>query len=142
MTTTMITCPSCGNEFEPNNVIREQIETELRTKIKDWQLKKEEEYKLKESALQKQLSVKDDELVKRLAEEKKKLQNDLEQSIRKSLSGDFENQLKMLQQSVADNEEKLKEARRKELDFLQKEQILKRKEEELEINLQKKLNEV
>ena len=31
MATTMITCPSCGNEFEPNNVIREQIQTELRT---------------------------------------------------------------------------------------------------------------
>ena len=47
----------------------------------------------------------------------------------------------MLQQSVADNEEKLKEARRKELDFMQKEQQLKRKEEELELNLQKKIIE-
>jgi hypothetical protein len=141
MTTTVITCPSCGNEFEPNNVIREQIETELRTKIKDWQLKKEEEYKLKEAALQKQLSAKDDELIKRIAEEKKKLQNDLEQSIRKSLSTDFENQLKMLQQSVADNEEKLKEARRKELEFMQKAQELKRKEEEMELNVQKKIIE-
>ena len=141
MTTTMISCPSCGNEFEPNNVIREQIETELRTKIKDWQLKKEEEYKLKESSFQKLLSAKDDELIKRIAEEKKKLQNDLEQSIKKSLSTDFENQLKMLQQSVADNEEKLKEARRKELEFMQKAQELKRKEEEMELNVQKKIIE-
>ena len=137
----MISCPSCGNEFEPNNVIREQIETELRTKIKDWQLKKEEEYKLKESSFQKLLSAKDDELIKRIAEEKKKLQNDLEQSIKKSLSTDFENQLKMLQQSVADNEEKLKEARRKELEFMQKAQELKRKEEEMELNVQKKIIE-
>lgn len=142
MTTTIITCPSCGNDFEPNNVIREQIETELRTKIKDWQLKKEEEYKLKEASFQKQLSAKDDELIKRISEEKKKLQNDLEQSIRKSLSADFENQLKMLQQSVADNEEKLKEARRKELEFMQKTQELKRKEEDMELNVQKKIIEV
>ena len=141
MTTTMITCPSCGNEFEPNNVIREQIESELRIKMKDWQVKKEEEYKNKESSFQKQLSAKDEEINKRIAEEKKKLQADLEQSIRKSLSADYENQMKMLQQSVTDNEEKLKEARRKELDFMQKEQQLKRKEEELELSVQKKLIE-
>ncbi len=139
--TTMITCPSCGNDFEPTNVIREQIEAELRTKIKDWQSKKEEEYKLKESAFQKQLNAKEEELNVRLAEEKKKLQSDLEQSIQKTLSADFENRLKMLQQSVVDNEEKLKLARRKELEFLQKEQDIKRKEEDLELNLQKKIIE-
>lgn len=141
MTTTMITCPSCGNEFEPTNAIREQVENELRTKMKDWQVKKEEEYKQKESSFQKQLSAKEEELNKRIAEEKKKLQTDIEQSVRKSLSADYENQVKVLQQSVTDNEEKLKEARKKELNFLQKEQDLKRKEEELEISLQKKLNE-
>jgi len=141
MANTTITCPSCGNEFEPNSVIREQIQAELRTQMKDWQLKKEEEYKSKETSLQKQLSAKEEEVSKRIAEEKKKLQTDLEQSIRKTLSADYENQMKMLQQSVTDNEEKLKEARRKELDFMQKEQQLKRKEEELELNVQKKVIE-
>lgn len=141
MMTTTITCPSCGNEFEPTNAIREQIQAELRVQMKDWQLKKEDEYKAKETSFQKQLSAKDEELNKRIAEEKRKLQADLEQSIRKSLSEDYENQVKILQQSVADNEEKLKEARRKELDFMQKEQQLKRKEEEFELNVQKKLVE-
>jgi len=141
MANTTITCPSCGNEFEPNSVIREQIQAELRTQMKDWQLKKEEEYKSKETSLQKQLSAKEEEVSKRIAEEKKKLQTDLDQSIRKTLSADYENQMKMLQQSVTDNEEKLKEARRKELDFMQKEQQLKRKEEELELNVQKKVIE-
>ena len=141
MANTMITCPSCGTEFEPNSVIREQMQAELRIQMKDWQLKKEEEYRSKETHFQKQLSAKDDEINRRLAEEKKKLQADLEQSIRRSLSADYENQMKMLQQSVSDNEEKLKEARRKELDFMQKEQQLKRKEEELELNVQKKVIE-
>jgi hypothetical protein len=139
MTTTMIICPSCGNEFEPTDAIREELQKQLRQQMKEWQQKKEEDYKLKEAGFQKQLQTKEEELNKRLADEKKKLQNDLETSIRKSLSSDFENQLKILQQSVADNEEKLKEARRKELEFLQKEQQLKNKEAELEIELQKKL---
>ncbi len=139
--TTMIKCPGCGNEFEPNDAIRDELEKQLRQQMKEWQQKKEEDFKQKESGLQKQLLAKDDELNKRLVEEKKKLQSDLETSIRKSLSADYENQLKLLQQSAIDNEEKLKEARRKELEFLQKEQNIKRREEELEINLQKKINE-
>ena len=139
--TTMIKCPSCGNEFEPNDAMRDEIQRELRQQMKEWQQKKEEDFKQKESALEKQLRTKDDELNKRLVDEKKRMQTDLESSIRKSLSADFENQLKLLHQSVADNEEKLKEARKKELEFLQKEQNIKRREEELEINLHKKLNE-
>jgi len=141
MVMTLITCPSCGNEFEPSDVMREEMQKQLRQQMKEWQQKKEEDYKLKEASFQKQLSVKDEEVNKRIADEKKRIQSDLEQSIRKSISADFENQLKLLQQSVADNEEKLKEARRKELDFLQKEQTLKRKEEEFELNVQKKIIE-
>lgn len=141
MTTTLITCPSCGTEFEPTDAIREEVQKELRQQMKDWQQKKEDDFKKKEVALQKQLSEKDNEYQKLLADEKKKIQSDLEQSIRKSLSADFENQLKILQQSVADNEEKLKEARKKELEFLQKEQNLNRKEAEMELAVQKKIIE-
>jgi hypothetical protein len=47
----------------------------------------------------------------------------------------------LLQQNNTDNEEKLKAARQKELDFLKKEQELKNKEQELEIQIQKKLLE-
>src|SRR5678816_621969 len=103
--TTTITCPSCGNEFEPTNIIREQIQHELRIQMKEWQQKKEDEYKQKDAAYQKQLQAKEDEVNRRIIEEKKKMQTDVEQSIRRSLSADFENQLKMLQQSVTDNEE-------------------------------------
>jgi hypothetical protein len=47
----------------------------------------------------------------------------------------------MLENNNAETEEKLKEARKKELEFLQKEQQLKNKEAELEITLQKKIQE-
>ena len=61
--------------------------------------------------------------------------------MRKSISADFENKLRVLQDNNNENAEKLKEARKKELEFLQKEQQLKNKEAELEITLQKKLQE-
>ena len=47
----------------------------------------------------------------------------------------------MLEQNNKDNEEKLKLSRQKELEFLQKEQALKNREAELEISVQKKLQE-
>ncbi|MCK9402355.1 MAG: DUF2130 domain-containing protein [Chitinophagaceae bacterium] len=123
MTGFIITCPNCNHQFEPGDSIRDEIEKELRGKMLDWQKKKEEETILQIEA------------------EKKKLQAALQESITKSVATDFENQLKMLQQNAADTEEKLKEARKKELEFLQKEQSLKIKEEELQLTLQRRLME-
>lgn len=120
---TQIKCPSCGNQFEPNDAIREEVERELRSKAADWQKKKNEEFQLK------------------LEEEKKRMQSSLEENIRKSLSADYENQLKMLQQNNKENEEKLKQARQREMEFLEKMQELKTKEEELELNIKRRLNE-
>lgn len=137
----IITCPNCNHQFEPGESMRDEIEKELRGKMVDWQKKKDEEFRQKENAFQQQLLAKEEEGRKQIAIEKKKLEEELQDSIRKKLAGDYENQLKMLQQNAADTEEKLKEARKKELEFLQKEQQLKNKEEELQITLQKQLLE-
>ena len=140
MATSIIVCPNCQHQFEPTEAIREEVQKELRIKAAEWQKQKGEEYKKKEDALLKQLQDKDTEIDKKVQLEKQKLQVELQASIRKSMSGDYENQMKMLQQEVHDNEEKLKTARQKELDFLQKEQAFKNKEEQLELTLQKRLN--
>ena len=118
---TEIKCPRCGHPFEPNDAIREEVEKELRSKAADWQKKKNEEFQLK------------------LDEEKKRMQQTMEETIRKTITSDFENKLRMLEQNNKDNEEKLKQARQKEFEFLQKEQSLKNKEAEIEITIQKKL---
>lgn len=68
-------------------------------------------------------------------------ESQLQEQLRKSIAADFENKLKLLQENNADNEEKLKEARRKELAFLQKQKALENKEIELELTLQKKLQD-
>ena len=137
----IITCPNCNHQFEPGEALREDIQRELNTKAKEWQVKKEDEYKQKELVYQQQLQLKDKEVADKLLIEKQKMQQELQESIRKNISADYENQVKMLQQSITDNEEKLKDARKKELEFLQKEQALKNKEEELELSLQRRLME-
>lgn len=125
-----ITCPNCHHEFEATDAFRDEVQKELNQKAKEWQNKREEEFKKKEEAFQKQLE-----------ESLSKQKLNLEESIRKSIAGDFETKLKLLTESNLQNEEKLKAARAKELEYLKKEQELKNKEAELEIQLQKKLGE-
>jgi hypothetical protein len=141
MASFIITCPNCKHQFEPGDSMRDEIEKELRTKVIDWQKKKDEEFRNKETLYQQQLQLKDEEINKRLASEKQKLQAELQVQLTKSIAADFENQMKLLQQNLADNEEKLKSARSKELEFLQKEQALKNREQELELSVQKQLQQ-
>lgn len=123
MSSFIITCPNCSHQFEPGDTMRDEIEKELRGKMKEWQKKKEIE------------------TAELLEAEKKKMQTEMQEAVRKSLAADYENQLKLLQQEAADNAEKLKESRRKELEFLQKEQALKTREEEMQLTIQRQLLE-
>jgi len=139
MASFIITCPNCTTQFEPGDTMRDEIEKELRSKMLDWQKKKDEEFKSKEAGFQHQLQLKEEETARLLQKEKQKLQTELQESITKTIASDYENKLKMLQQSASDTEEKLKEARKKELEFLQMEQALKTREQELELTVQSKL---
>lgn len=119
----------------------EEYKKELRLKMQEYTLQKEEEYRKKEvefTAKERQQAL---QFEQRLTEEKKQLQGIIEQSLRKSIGSDFENQLALLQNAKNESDEKLKTARQKELEFLQKEQALKQKEEELELSLQRQLQE-
>jgi hypothetical protein len=116
-----IKCPNCGHEFELNASLREEVKKEFRDEMKDWKKKQEEI------------------LNKQLDEERKKIQQETEQHIRKNITSDFENKLRLLEQTNTDIQGKLKEARQQQIEFLKKEQELKNREEELELSVQKKL---
>ena len=134
---TEVKCPSCGHSFPLEEAIGKEYEQELRDKMIAWQKKKDEEFQRKEEELkgqQKELALKYEQ---QLAAERK----NLEEGVRKSIAADFENQLVLLENSNKENEEKLKLAREKELGFLQKEQELKNREAEIELSIQRKLQE-
>jgi hypothetical protein len=78
---------------------------------------------------------------KQIVEEKKKMQLETEAVIRKSITSDFENKLYLLEQNNKESQEKLKQARERELEFLKKQQALQQKENEIELQLQKMLLE-
>ena len=138
---TTIKCPNCRHEFAMEEAVSEQYKKDLREQMIAFTQKKEDEFRKKTQELSKQLMDQEEIFQRKLSEEKKLIQQTLEENLRKTIHGDFENQLLVLQQSNQEQHEKLKDARQKELEFLQKEQALKNKEEELEILTQRKLQE-
>jgi len=128
-----IKCPKCGNEFAIEDSFSEEYKqklesekVELRSQMLSFKKEKEEELMKKTQEFQ---------------QREKDLQLSIEQNLRKTISADFENKLRLLEQNNRDAEERLKQARQKEFEFLQKEQDLKNKEEELEISVQRRLQD-
>lgn len=143
---TLITCPNCKHQFAPQEAIAQALEKEYQDKLNQDRQKLLAQFSTQQKLLEEQQKEfekkkeKENELfAERMEKEKIKMQNDLQEKLRKSISDDFENQLKLLQQANSDNEEKLKSARQKELEFLKKEKELKIQAEEMEIQLEKKL---
>lgn len=137
----LIKCPQCSHEFQPDEAIRAELETRLRAQMKDWQKKKEDEFKKKEDEFNELLKQKEADTEKLVAEEREKFKTEIEQQLKKKLEGDYETQMKFLEQQNKENEERLNEARKRELDFLKKEQEILNREKEMEIQMQKMLNE-
>ncbi len=144
----VITCPNCKNAFAPEDAIAQELEKEFETKLNKERetlskqfLTQQEELKKQQREFEEKKKKENELFADKLLKEKQKLEVELQDQLRKSISSDYENKLKILQQSNQQNEEKLKTARQRELEFLTKEQELKNKEEELEISLQKKLRE-
>ncbi len=138
---TEVKCPGCGYAFPIEEVMAEEYKKELRQKMQLFTKQKEDEFRKKQEeflAKEKQQELGFEE---RLASEKKALQQQLEQNLRKTIASDFENKLAMLQNANKESEEKLKLSRQKEMEFLQREQQLKNKEAEMELVLQRKLQE-
>lgn len=130
-----IKCPNCNYEFPLeealNDELKEAIEKEkqeLRQKMSEHLKKKEEELQRKEAEWRTQQEKRE-----------KDLKSQIETNLRKNITADFEQQVRLLEQNNKDNEEKLKNARQKEADFFRKEQELKNKEAEIDITVQKQL---
>ena len=143
---TKIKCPNCQYEFPLEAALTDELKSvieaekeQLRRQMQDYKKNKDEEIANLKKAGETEALKKEQEWLQKLSAEKQSLQKQLEEQIRKNVSEDFENRLSLLQKSNADNEEKLKLARRKEIEFMQREQEFKTKEEELELTVQKKL---
>jgi len=138
---TDIKCPNCGHQFPIEEAVSEEYKKELREQMQTFLKSKEKEFQKKEQDLLQHAQQQEASFTRKLEEEKRQLQQSLEQSLRKSISTDYETKVRLLEDANKDNEEKLKISRQKELEFLKKEQDLKNKEAELELSVQRRLQE-
>lgn len=154
---THIKCPNCASVLDVENVlsadaeqkIKQQYEKQLQQSMQQINAEKQkleaeqkvfEEKKKNENELfQQKLQQEKARLESEMQQQKQKLQAEIKEQLRRSIGADYENELRMLKQNAAENEARIKEAREKELGYLKKEQELKNKEAELEIQLQKQL---
>lgn len=143
-----IKCPNCGTEVDVQNVLSADVEQKLRQQFeRQWQQSlsqvNADKKKLEEEQLLfEEKKKKENELFQqRLLQEKQKMEAAMQVELRKNISADFENELRLLKENNAEKEERLKASRQKEYEFMKKEQELLNREKELEILLQKKLME-
>lgn len=119
----------------------EEYKKELRQKMQLFTKQKEDEFRKKQEEFLAKENQQQLDFEQRLSAEKKQMQQQLEETLRKNIATDFENKLAMLENANKESEEKLKLSRQKEMEFLQREQQLKNKEAEMELQLQRKLQE-
>lgn len=145
---TLITCPACKNEFAPEDAIAKVLEKQFENKLNTEKERLSNQFAFQQRELEKQQKEfeekkkkENDLFAERLQKERIKLETELQDQLRRSIGSDYENKIRLLEQTSKENEEKLKQSRQKELEFLQKLQELKNKEAELDIQVQKKLQE-
>ncbi|NLR66191.1 DUF2130 domain-containing protein [Chitinophaga varians] len=152
---TSITCPNCRHQFVMEDAFAADIEKEMRGKMESEWRKRLDSLQAEKTSLQteknrmaqerQQIEIlrqqQEQEVIQRVQSEKKRLQESLAEELRKSITADFDNQLATLREANQEQEARLREARKQELEFLRKEQELKNKETELELDLQKRLME-
>ncbi len=143
-----IKCPNCGHEFDIENVLSAELEQKYQKEFQEKlnsSLQNIEEEKKRLAEEQKQFEEKrkreNEIFAQKLAQEKLRITTEVQETVKKDIANEYETRLKLLQEADKEKEEKLKEARKKELEFLQKEQALKTKEQELELSLQRQLIE-
>ncbi|WP_462265901.1 DUF2130 domain-containing protein [Mucilaginibacter sp.] len=138
---TEVKCPKCQHGFPIEEVMTEEYRKQLRTQMQRYTQQKEEEFKKKEEDFSDKFRQQEKQYEQRLLTEKNQLQEGMEQSLRRSITADYDNQLQLLNTTVKESEEKLRLARQKEMDFLQQEERLRQREQELELVTQRKLQE-
>jgi hypothetical protein len=114
--------------------VAEEYKKDLRAQMQKFIGDKEKEFQKKADQQEALFSTK-------LDDERRRIQAATEQTLRKSITSDFEHQLRFLADANKESEEKLRTSRLRELEFLKKEQELNNKEAELELNVQRLLKE-
>lgn len=110
-----IKCPHCGHQFELSESLKGEVEKELRSKMLDWQKKKEEEFEKQKSAI--------------------------ESAAQKKAGDELAAKLKVLEDETKIKTQQLQEMQKKELELLRDKSALEEKQKNFEMELEKRFLE-
>lgn len=137
MSTNKVKCPNCAHEFNVEEALSKDIETQIRNKYLDTLKKDREVLEKQREELTKQGLQQNEIISKKLAEEKEKLTAEIKKEAGKELEG----KLKLLETESQEKGEKLKELQLKELEFLKEKNKLQGAMDELKIKLEREMLE-
>src|ERR1700752_2179307 len=143
-TTSTVKCPNCKYEFQLGEAISSEIESKIKARYLERFNKDQKDLLEKEKQIEQQLEhvKKQQEEQEKIIAEKIKLQSSvLEQEAIKKASEEVDVRVKMMEKELQEKSEKIKVAQIKELELLQKEKVIKEREESLKLDLEKQLLE-
>ena len=142
-----IICPNCGEDIDVNEIIYHQLSEELEKKLKDELAKEkksfaEQQQKLKDekSEIEKQKAGFEDKLAEGIQSGLKAEKSKLEESIKKKIEADQEEQITALQTELNEKSEKVKELNKSKADILRLEREKEELKDKIELESQEKLN--
>jgi hypothetical protein len=148
MSENKITCPNCGTLIDIDEVLNHQAEEKYKKEFEEKlrnsaaQMHKEREVFIQQQKEFEEKKARENELFQKKLEQKleeEKLKITKEQELK--LKEQFETSLKSLEEENLLRKKENTELKQKELNFLKREQELREKEQELELQLQRKLKE-
>lgn len=125
-----ITCPNCGHHFNAEQALANDIEEKLKNQFN-------QKYKGLQAQLLRQAEEKEELLRKEFHLQRKSIEEELKNKVRE----DFDLELKAALEDAAKNKKENRELKTKEIEFLKMQQQLKDREQEMELELQKKILE-
>jgi len=137
MSTNKVKCPNCAHEFNVEEALSKDIETQIRNKYLDTLKKDREVLEKQRDELTKQGLQQNEIISKKLAEEKEKLTVEIKKEAGKELEG----KLKLLETESLEKGVKLKELQLKEIEFLKEKNKLQGAMDELKIKLEREMLE-
>ena len=117
---TLIKCPKCFHEFPLEEAMSEEYKKDLREQMTIYKKQKDEETEKKELEWQKKFGEMEKKQQAILYKEKEKFREEVQTTLRKSITADFENKFQLLEKNNIETEAKLKDARSREFEFFKK----------------------
>ena len=140
----MITCPSCGHEFEMSDALTGRIRKHLKEELLQDVKKREAEIKKKSKVLkatEAQIAKSRETIDEKIEAKLKERLAEAEKKAAKKLEGRYADQLKELQSDLEEKETDIKSFREQELKLRKEQRELKKAAESLELDVARKLDE-